>query len=33
MDLFLTIENENPFAKEVREMFLKELNKLHDLLN
>ncbi|MEY5048729.1 MAG: prephenate dehydrogenase [Bacteroidota bacterium] len=32
MDLFLTIENENPFAKEVREMFLKELHKLHDIL-
>lgn len=30
MDLFLTIENENPFAKEVRESFIHELNKLND---
>jgi prephenate dehydrogenase len=32
MDLFLTIENENPYAKDVREQFLKELHKLHDIL-
>lgn len=32
MDLFLTIENENPYAKEVREQFLEELHKLHDIL-
>jgi prephenate dehydrogenase len=31
-DLFLTIEQENPYAKGVRESFLKELNKLHDAL-
>jgi prephenate dehydrogenase len=31
-DLFLTIEQENPYAKGVREQFLKELNKLHDAL-
>jgi len=29
MDLFLTIENENPYAKEVREQFLLELTRLH----
>jgi prephenate dehydrogenase len=32
MDLFLTIEKENPFAKGVRAQFLKELNKLNRLL-
>lgn len=31
-DLFLTIEQENPYAKGVREHFLKELNKLHEAL-
>lgn len=31
-DLFLTIEQENPYAKGVRESFLKELNKLHSQL-
>ena len=31
-DLFLTIEQENPYAKEVREQFIKELNKLNDSL-
>jgi prephenate dehydrogenase len=31
-DLFLTIEQENPYAKGVREHFMKELNKLHDAL-
>lgn len=30
MDLFLTIELENPYAKSIREQFIKELNKLHD---
>jgi prephenate dehydrogenase len=32
MDLFLTIEKENPFAKGVREEFLKELGKLNCIL-
>lgn len=32
MDLFLTIENENPYAKEVREQFIEELNNLHKKL-
>lgn len=32
MDLFLTIENENPFAKEVRDQFIEELNKLNRIL-
>lgn len=32
MDLFLTIENENPYAKDVRNQFLTELGKLHSLL-
>jgi len=31
-DLFLTIEQENPYAKGVREHFIKELNKLNDSL-
>jgi len=31
-DLFLTIENENPFAKEVREQFINELVKLNNNL-
>ena len=33
MDLFLTIEQENPYAKEVRESFIRELNVLNDWLN
>lgn len=32
-DLFLTIEKENPFAREVREEFIKELGSLNDSLN
>ena len=32
-DLFLTIEQENPFAHEVRESFLTELHKLHEMLS
>lgn len=32
MDLFLTIELENPFAKEVREHFMQELKNLNDRL-
>jgi prephenate dehydrogenase len=32
MDLFLTIELENPFAKEVREQFLEKLNDLNNML-
>ena len=32
MDLFLTIENENPYAKEVRQQFLLELERLHSIL-
>lgn len=31
-DLFLTIENENPYAREVRERLLAELHKLDDQL-
>lgn len=31
-DLFLTIEQENPFAKGVREQFISELKKLNDSL-
>ena len=31
-DLFLTIENENPYAKAVREQFIAELSKLNGLL-
>lgn len=33
MDLFLTIENENPYAKEVREQFIQELKLLNDRLD
>jgi len=33
MDLFLTIELENPFAKEVRDNFIEELNNLNRMLN
>lgn len=33
MDLFLTIENENPYAKEVREHFMQELKLLNDKLD
>ena len=32
LDLFFTIEKENPFAKGVREQFLKELDKLNKML-
>ncbi len=32
MDLFLTIEQENPFAKNVREHFVSELQKLNERL-
>jgi prephenate dehydrogenase len=32
-DLFLTIENGNPFAKEVRTQFMEELKKLDNLLD
>lgn len=32
-DLFLTIERENPFAADVRERFLRELQILHQLLS
>jgi prephenate dehydrogenase len=32
MDLFLTIEKENPFAKEVRDGFIEELTKLNKRL-
>lgn len=32
MDLFLTIELENPFALEVREQFIEKLNLLNDSL-
>jgi prephenate dehydrogenase len=32
-DLFKTIENDNPFAKAVRENFLKELNALENKLH
>ncbi len=31
-DLFLTIEQENPYAKEVRDSFVKELNRLNQIL-
>lgn len=31
-DLFLTIEQENPYAKGVRDQFVQELNKLNDSL-
>jgi len=31
-DLFISIENDNPFAKEVREMFKMELGKLEEKL-
>lgn len=31
LDLFFTIEKENPFAKGVRAQFLKELNKLNKM--
>lgn len=30
LDLFLTIEEQNPFAKEIRESFIHELKVLHD---
>ncbi|MCR6639813.1 MAG: prephenate dehydrogenase [Sporocytophaga sp.] len=30
LDLFYTIERENPFAKAVRDQFIEELNKLKD---
>lgn len=33
LDLFYTIEKENPFAKGVRSQFLKELNKLNKMCN
>lgn len=33
MDLFLTIEKENPFAKEVREHFIEKLQNLNNQLN
>ena len=29
-DLFMTIENENPFAEEARNQFIKQLNKIND---
>ncbi len=29
MDLFMTIENENPYAKEIREQFIQELTNLN----
>ena len=32
MDLFLTIEKENPYAKDVRDQFIEELKKLNKLL-
>jgi len=32
MDLFLTIQNENPYAKEVRVSFMEELKLLHEKL-
>lgn len=31
-DLFLTIENGNPYAKEVRNQFIEELQKLNNIL-
>lgn len=33
IDLFLTIENENPYARSIREEFIQELNKLDTMLN
>jgi prephenate dehydrogenase len=33
MDLFLTIEIENPYAKEVRDQFIEELKKLNEKLD
>src|SRR5690606_438425 len=33
MDLFLTIELENPYAKAVRDQFIDELQKLNDRLD
>lgn len=33
MDLFLTIEQQNPYAKDVREHFIAELKKLHQRLD
>lgn len=33
MDLFLTIELENPYAKAVRDQFIEELQKLNDRLD
>ncbi|HYG38458.1 MAG TPA: prephenate dehydrogenase/arogenate dehydrogenase family protein [Cytophagales bacterium] len=33
LDLFYTIEKENPFAKGVRTQFLRELNKLNKMCN
>ncbi len=32
LDLFLTIEKENPYAKEVRDQFIEELKQLNKLL-
>ena len=32
-DLFLTIENGNPYAKDVRNQFIEELQKLHGVLD
>jgi prephenate dehydrogenase len=32
LDLFLTIEKENPYAKEVRDQFIEELKVLNKLL-
>jgi prephenate dehydrogenase len=32
LDLFNTIEKENPYAKDIRQSFIKELNLLHDKL-
>ena len=32
MDLFLTIENENPYAKDVRQKFMTELERLDKIL-
>ena len=33
LDLFLTIEKENPYAKEVRDQFIEELKVLNNLLD
>jgi len=33
MDLFLTIENENPYAREVRDLFIEELKNLNSILD